>query len=149
MVFDTLTNFKNYQALHPQFPHVLKFLNSTKLEQLALGRHEIKDSACFALVSEYTTKSINEGVIECHRKYIDIQIIVQGTEAIGICPLSTCAAAAYDPEKDFQKLEGEVSFIALRTGDFAIFFPQDGHMPGVNYQDKIEKVKKVVVKVPV
>lgn len=149
MIFDTLPDFKNYLGLHPQFPQVLKFLNSTKLEQLASGRHEIPASQCFALVSEYTTKGPAESMIECHQKYIDIQIIIQGVETIGICPKSACQAAPYDPAKDFQKLEGEVSFIIMRPGNFAVFFPQDGHMPGVQYKDKVAKIKKVVVKIPV
>jgi YhcH/YjgK/YiaL family protein len=100
-------------------------------------------------VSEYTTKSKSESMIESHQKYIDIQIIVQGIETIGICPKSACTAAPYDPEKDFQKLEGEVGFITMQPDSFAVFFPQDGHMPGVQYNNKAAKVKKVVVKVPV
>ena len=51
---------------------------------------------------------------------------------------------AEDPEKDITFFEGLAeTYVTVKPGMFAIFFPQDGHAPGVTP----EGVKKVIVKV--
>ena len=52
--------------------------------------------------------------------------------------------AAYNAEKDITFFEGLAeTYITVKPGMFAIFFPQDGHAPGIT----LEGVKKVIVKV--
>jgi len=114
---------------------------------MAVGKYEVNNQGTFALVMEYITKEISECFIECHRKYIDIQLLSEGREKIGICNIMECKEDPYDPDKDLQKLVGEVSFINMIPDRFAIFFPRDGHMPQIKYGDFPEKVKKVVFKV--
>ncbi|MBF0398913.1 MAG: YhcH/YjgK/YiaL family protein, partial [Desulfobacterales bacterium] len=126
-----------------------EFIKNKDLSKIDIGKHDVNDKGVFAIVSEYKTKEISETFIECHRKYIDIQIILNGNEKIGICNKQDCTSAPYNEEQDYQKLEGELSFISLKAGLFAIFFPDDGHMPQVKHKNIPENVKKVVFKVPV
>jgi YhcH/YjgK/YiaL family protein len=119
------------------------------MAELPSGKYEIGKNGMFALISEYETKGISQCFIECHRKYIDIQMLLSGREKIGVCNKKDCKEEEYIEERDFQKLYGEVSFITLMPGMFAIFFPHDGHMPQAQCADKPESVKKIVVKVPV
>ena len=50
----------------------------------------------------------------------------------------------YNAEKDITFFEGLAeTYITVKPGMFAIFFPQDGHAPGITP----EGVKKVIVKV--
>lgn len=149
MIYDRLENFSRHVSRHAQFQAVLKFLDSEAISSLSVGRYEVDKEGAYAMVSEYDTKPVSEGFIECHRKYIDIQVMIKGTERIGVCVKSSCRELPYDAEKEFQKLEGEVSFITLKAGDFAVFFPQDGHMPQIQIGSGPEKVKKIVFKVPV
>jgi YhcH/YjgK/YiaL family protein len=115
-----------------------------------VGKYKIGRKGTFALVQEYSTKDESEGFIECHRKFIDIQYLAKGSERVGVRAKSACAPLIpYDPEKDFQKLKGKVDFITLDPDVFAVFFPDDGHMPAIKYGKKNEKVRKIVVKVPV
>ena len=37
--------------------------------------------------------------------------------------------------------------VNVRSGDFAIFFPQDVHAPMLSCNDSCEKIKKVIVKI--
>jgi YhcH/YjgK/YiaL family protein len=77
-------------------------------------------------------------------------MVVNGVEQIGICNKSECRSIeAFNAEKDLEKLEGKIDLITLRTGYFAVFFPQDGHVPGLKMGNKENRVKKVVFKVPV
>jgi len=149
MIYDSLGNFSNYLCLHPHFKSVHAFMKENNPASMAQGKYEVNDQGAFVLISEYNTKEISEGFIECHRKYIDIQILLEGRERIGICNILECKEDPYDPEKDLQKLAGEVSFIEMAPNRFAIFFPCDGHMPQIKYGDLTEKVKKLVFKVPI
>lgn len=148
MVYDTLDNFFRYASLHPFFYKVDKFLNITNLFDLEPGKHEIYED-CYAGVSEYMSKSIDECFIECHRKYIDIQIVLKGREMIGVCSKNFCHELEYDAERDFQVLRGDVDLIKMDIGRFAIFFPNDGHMPQIKMGGDAEEIKKLVIKVPV
>ncbi len=54
----------------------------------------------------------------------------------------------YNEQNDITFFEGERSFTKVEAGMFAIFFPNDLHMPGINVGDS-EFVKKIVIKVKV
>ena len=54
--------------------------------------------------------------------------------------------AAYDSEKDIEFLTGEGVFFTMNQGDFAVFFPDDAHMPGMTATSPMA-VRKAVVKV--
>jgi biofilm protein TabA len=148
MIFDRLENFRIYLTVNPHFAVVLDFLEK-RLSTLATNQKYSLDGNAYALASEYQSKPFSECFIECHRKFIDIQIVIQGIEKIGVCNISACKEiSAYDEEKDFQKLEGDLNFIILKPGYFAVFFPQDGHMPGLQVSDTPTLVKKIVLKIP-
>jgi YhcH/YjgK/YiaL family protein len=149
MIFDRLDNFPLYLPLHPHFADVWAFLEENNPDSLPPGRHEVNTRGTFVLVSEYATRQLAESFIECHRNYIDIQLLTRGAEAVGICNRIACREFPYDSEKDFLKLEGPTDRLTLNPGSFAVFFPDDGHMPMLQLEDTPVQVKKVVFKVPV
>jgi YhcH/YjgK/YiaL family protein len=149
MVIDTLENARAYEHLHPRFKAAFDFLLRPDLASLPVGRLEIDGTHLFANVQEYETKSIQEGKLEAHRKYIDIQVLLRGQEFIGYAPFGNQPVAqAFDPAKDIGFYEGEAWFTLIRKGMFAIFFPQDAHLPG-RHTDKPQAVKKLVLKIEV
>lgn len=149
MIFDQLDNFPLYLPLHPHFADAWKFLRGCDPDALPPGRHEVNTRGAFVLVSEYVTRPLAESFIECHRNYIDIQLLTRGAEAVGICCRSSCRELPYDAEKDFLKLEGPADRLTLRPGSFAVFFPDDGHMPMLQLAEKPAEVRKLVFKIPV
>jgi biofilm protein TabA len=148
MIIDSLDHFRDYLGVHPLFAPVAAFLDATDLGSLADGRHEIGAEGCFALVSGYRTLAPGEGFIECHRRHIDIQIVLSGVEQVGVCRRGECTAISFDEAGDFGVLEGEVDLVTLRPGCFAVFLPQDGHLPKLS-RGAATMVRKVVIKVPV
>ena len=149
MIIDTLENIGRYESLNPRFKAAFAFLRRPDISGIALGRTELEGTALFALVQEYETKPIHEGKLEAHKKYIDIQVVLQGEEFIGYAPLGgQPVAKAFDPDKDIGFYDGEAWFTLLRKGMFAILFPEDAHLPG-RYTDKPKAVKKIVLKVSV
>lgn len=116
------------------------------------GRYEIDGDRVFAMVQTYTSKDPDDAELEVHRKYSDIQYLLEGEEIIGYCPLigDLEVTKEYSDEKDIEFLAqpGQgVTGIFMEPGTFAIFFPQDAHMPGLAVDDESVEVRKVVVKV--
>ncbi len=148
MVFDSLSNFANYNSVNPHFADVNNFLQGKNINDLRLGTFKI-NSKTSASVSEYMTKDISDCFIEYHKKFIDVQIVLSGKEKFGFCKIEDCRQIQFDEEKDFGKLEGNVNLLNLDEGKFIIVFPDDGHMPKVKSGSEPELIKKMVIKVPV
>ena len=105
----------------------------------------------FALEQVYPPKARAEAFFESHRKYIDVQVIVAGAELMEVEDITRLIVSApYDPERDLLKYADTASaaVLRMRTGDAAVFFPEDGHMPSLHWRDP-GLVRKTVVKVPV
>ncbi|PKO15208.1 MAG: YhcH/YjgK/YiaL family protein [Chloroflexi bacterium HGW-Chloroflexi-10] len=148
MILDTLNNHTRYSGISHNLFAALKFLFETDLTSLPIGRTDIDGDNLFALVQEYDTKSAELGKWEAHRKYIDVQYILSGRERMGFANIYTMDLGDYLPEKDFQAMSGEGNTMDLSAGDFAIFFPEDGHKPCLCVTAP-ERVKKVVIKVKI
>lgn len=151
MIFDHISNIATYKGLSPNIALGLDFLKQVKPDT-PVGTYQINQHVK-AIVSEYETKAENEHGFEAHKKYIDIQYLLFGEERIACLPIERLnETKAYNEETDAAfyaaDLKLQPSYISLLTGYFAIFFPQDGHMPQLCV-DKPMKVKKVVVKVEV
>jgi YhcH/YjgK/YiaL family protein len=152
MILDTIANSSVYANLGPEFAKGFAFLRQFDGSQ-AMGRHEIDGDRVFALVQSYTTKPIESALYEAHRRYSDIQFIFNGRETILWAPLVTMSdqTMAYDDAKDaalWKCNPTDSTLLRLSAGHVAVFFPQDAHAPGMEWNSPCEVVK-VVVKVQV
>ena len=86
MIYDTFDNIEIYKGLSEDIYEGLKFLKQATPE-LPCGIHEINPRVK-AIVSEYETKEVNDNGFEAHRKNIDIQALLQGTERIAFLPVT-------------------------------------------------------------
>ena len=148
MIVDKIQNSLLYENLHPGFTKAFDFIRKTDFSKLVDGKYEIDGGDVFALVQEYNTKDREVAKLEGHRKYIDIQYIHSGVELIGVVSLNEQTVISEDPENDFAFYEGDGSFMKLESEMFAVFFPQDLHMPGIKIANA-NQVKKIVIKVRV
>jgi len=147
MVIDKLSNAKQYYGLSGRIEKSLKYLQSTDLEKLEIGKHEIDGKNIFVVVSEYDAKDIEQGKWEAHRNYLDIQYVVSGKEKIGYASIDEMKMIGeYNQDKDVLFLQGEGDLLLVNEGTFALFAPQDAHMPGIKVNNG-EHVKKIVVKI--
>jgi YhcH/YjgK/YiaL family protein len=148
MIFDTLINADRYAALHTRFPRAFEFLRGTGLKALAPGRYPIDGENLIAIVEAVAGRSRDAAKLECHRKYIDIQLVLDGTDEMGWKPLHDCREplADYLAEKDIQFFrDAPASWIATPPGAFCIFFPEDAHAPLAGTGD----IRKVILKIAV
>ena len=147
MVYDSIDNIELYKGFSEDIYLGLQFLKNTTPD-IENGVHELSPRVK-ALVSEYKTKEVNEYGFEAHKKFIDIQFLLKGSEKICCLPLDQLIETKpYSEENDAAFYTANTKPIEMTLGDgyFAIFFPQDGHMPQLCV-DVPADVKKVVVKV--
>ena len=107
------------------------------------------DGGRFANAEEYETKLTSR--FEAHRKMVDVQIVVSGTEMIHFAPITDefQVEQEYDPQKDIMFMKGEVKdTVLLRAGEACVIGPELAHMPGMAVNGS-SHVKKIVLKIPV
>ena len=104
-----------------------------------------------ALEQAYLSKARTDCFFETHRLYIDVQCVLSGEEIIDVLPVAGLEVdKPYRPEKDVAKYKdpGPGRRLRLGPGSIAVFFPEDGHMPGQRIEGPV-LVRKTVIKVPV
>jgi|APLak6261703504_1056268.scaffolds.fasta_scaffold00213_18 biofilm protein TabA len=146
MIFDVLANADRYEAMHPLFPRAFAFLRETDLMALAPGRYPIEGEALFAIIEEADGRVRADARLECHRKYIDIQLVLQGTDEMGWKPLCDCRepVAEYSDKRDIRFFfDAPASWVTVPAGGYCVFFPEDAHAPLVS----AGSIRKVVLKI--
>lgn len=149
MIYDKIDNIEYYKCLSPNIALGLDFLKQMKPDT-AVGTYQINQHEK-AIVSEYETKMENEYGYEAHRKNIDIQYLLLGEEHIACLPIERLKETkSYSEDNDAAFYTADIKPQEMTIGDgyFAVFFPQDGHMPQLCVE-KPMRVKKVVIKVEI
>ena len=150
MIFDNIKNRAIYEKMNDRFVLAFDFIEKVTREGAQIGRYELCGSDLFAMVQEYEPKE-DSGIFEAHKNYIDIQYILSGKEYMECAKEENCEISTpYNPEKDIAlyTCDGYRQSLDCEEGDFAIFYPQDIHKPGVKLWES-RLVRKIVVKVRV
>ena len=151
MIYDNLSNIDLYKGLSTDIFTGLLFLQQANID-LENGTY-LLSSRVKAIVSEYETQKENECGYEAHKRFIDIQCVLKGQERVACLPIERLKETKpYSEENDAAFYTAAInlqpSYLSLQPGYFAIFFPQEGHMPQLCVNEP-QLVKKVVVKVKV
>ena len=151
MIYDNLSNIELYKGLSEDIYQGLLFLKQVASD-LECGTYQINPRVK-AIVSKYETKKENEYGYEAHKRFIDIQCLLSGEEMVSCSPIERLKETKpYSVETDAAFYSADINCQALNLsllpGYFAIFFPQDGHMPQLCGGEP-QMVKKVVVKVEI
>lgn len=150
MIYDKIDNLEIYAGISEDIRLGIEWLRDVNPD-IEKGVYELSPRVK-AIVSEYTTKEVNENGYEAHKEYIDIQYLLKGNEKICCLPLEYLKETkAYKAEIDAAFYEGnnvKPQEFLIGNGYFAVFYPQDGHMPCLWVEKPVE-VKKVVIKVKI
>lgn len=146
MILDSFKNVKHLETLHPLFKKAFDYILSTDFATLEDGTYPIDGDNLVASIQHINCKEEQTATIEKHQKYIDIQFPVLGVEQIGWKPGCELMeeSAPYDEEKDITfYIDRPTAVTKIYPGQFAIYFPEDGHAPGIGQG----LIRKVVIKV--
>lgn len=149
MILDQLNGSLTHAKFNQRITQGLALLNDKSVLSAPVGKHEVQGQDLFYIIDEYQTKPFEESRPEIHQKYLDIQYILSGTECIGFCPLEDLTLEqSYDAQKDiaFYKYTPGMTKLVLKPGMFAVFWPNEPHMPG-RMLEQPQTVRKIVVKV--
>lgn len=146
MILSALSQSDRYAALHPQFALVFDYIRNTDLYALLPGRYLIAGEDVFAIVEHVPARTREMARLEAHRRYIDIQLVLDGDEQMGWKPLADCynPVSEHSVEKDIGFFhDAPASWIPTPPDHFCIFFPEDAHAPLVG----TGQIRKVIFKI--
>ena len=147
MILDCIENWKQYAAGNDAFEKAFMFLLDYIEHPKDPGRYEIDGDRVYAMVSDAVTKT--EGVLEAHERYIDIQFLDGDCEKIEyVNRRHLTVKVPYVDDIVFYEDAPMHSDLILGRHDFAVFYPEDAHKPGMAVEQPIT-IRKVVVKVKV
>ena len=151
MIVAKLDQIAQQAELFPRLRKGLDFLQNLDPQAVEPGTVEIDGREVYAMIQSYPSRPIDENPrFEAHKKYLDIQYLVSGTEAMGWAPLDHLEVnIPYIDEKDI--MLGTVpaqdrTFVPFSAGYAILLFPSDAHGPGLAAGEP-EPVVKIVVKV--
>lgn len=151
MLYGHIEESETYLHLtkHPAWYQAFEWIRNNASSRPSFGIHPIMGDSMFANVMEYETVDRSAARYESHRKYVDLQYTISGSELIEWSLARTLrAAGSYDAEKDLQFYlpSDSRTSVHMPPNHFGIFFPQDAHMPKLcTGADK--SVYKLVVKI--
>lgn len=148
MIVTTLKDTVRIESLHPLFKKLFEYVKSHDLLHTEPGRITIDGDNLFINNSEPTCVSQDEQVLEAHRKYIDVHILLSGKERIGWLPLEDChkCTQPYDEKGDCALYGDKPStYVDLVPSQVCIVWPEDPHAPIIGEG----KIRKLIAKVKI
>ncbi len=145
MISDKLENITKYNIVSEKVSDFLKSLTPDS----AVG-HYLIDENTYANIDVYETKDISLCKFEAHKKYIDIQMLLQGEEKLDYTFVDGLSISEeYDKQRDVMFFAAPKSFdiVSLQPFKFVLLYPYEAHRPQMNIKNTSAKVKKVVVKI--
>lgn len=146
MIVDTIENAARYASAHRLLPDAFAALRDPDVTTLPPGEYEVQGRSLYVVVTEGKGKAPSEAPLEAHRRYIDIHYLLSGEESIGWKGAGDCVdvRVPYEEGKDIAFWEDTpTTWIRMRPGMFAVFFPPDAHAPMVS----TGSLRKIIVKV--
>lgn len=146
MIVDKIEHILLYEPLLKNLRNGMNMVHS--LKEIEVGRYEFDGG--FFMIQKGSTKPITEGTFEAHRKYIDVQILLEGSEELAWSDIRDLKSElAYDSGKDAERLSGNFDHVMrISKGMFYAAFPHDGHKP-VSHTKEQQTFTKIVMKLPV
>lgn len=149
MITDHIRNAALYTQQYAGLGAGFAFIQAFQAQTQPDGRYELSQDG-YAVVQTYKTAAADDKLWESHEKYLDLQYVVQGKELISCADVKTMHVhSAYDAETDSTLYDGQGrTNVGLSDGYFAVFFPDDAHKPGCDWE-KTHAVRKIVVKIKI
>lgn len=149
MIYGELRELKFYKGISKNLDKAIECIESGAYKTAPEGKNIIDDDNVFFNCQTVKTQPVEERFFEGHKKYIDIQIVINGEEKIGYSTRSNVVRTTpWNRETDFEKYEGSVDHLFELNGDtFIILFPEEPHMPLIHGEKGPMEIKKAVFKI--
>lgn len=147
MILSDLNHTATIEALHPAFKMVFDYVRTHDLLSVPAGRIVLQGDEVFLNVDDATLCTLDEQMLEAHRRYIDIHFPLSGEEIVGWRSMSEVVLPSVEPfnvERDFAFYKQLAStYFSVQPGQFYIMYPEDAHAPIIGQGT----LRKIVAKV--
>lgn len=127
-------------------------LASLDVQQLTPGRHELGDGN-YMNVDVTETAPAAQRNMEAHRAYIDIQMVIEGSEIIGYQPVCRAGDVVEDRSASdawfYQPPVTADMQIHMEPGTFTVFTPADGHRCLCAPDGVGRPIRKIIMKIKI
>ena len=148
-IIDTIEHAGRYFRAE-EITKALQLLRGYTSADFVQGKHEIDGERIFPIHIEYETEPAEQGLMEAHRKYADVILMLEGEDALYFKSTEKLSHMTneYDLEQDalLARLDADASRLVFRPGMFAVLLPEDAHCPGCQLRGP-SHVKKIIAKV--
>ena len=150
MIFGNIKALDKKETYPIKVYEALQYLKENDMNNVEPGKIILDGEKMFITVVDTTTESREKRKAETHNRYLDIQFLAKGREAmgVGINTGKAIPAVEYDEKKDitfYDEVPNE-NYINMSEGDFVILFPNDIHRPKCAVDEEVS-VRKVIVKI--
>lgn len=137
----------SYRGIHPNLDIALEHITKDFLSSLDTEPIYLKGDAVYCTKFTYLTLKDEESFFEAHECYLDVHIMLEGSERIEIASPSHLEVKEAEPDNDFWAYTGKADYsLALTPGNFLVVFPDDAHKLKMQV-DQVRTVTKAVFKV--
>lgn len=150
MITATIGDLSRYKGLGVNLDRAIDWIQQGTWKSHAEdGKLAIDGDRVFALFMSYETKRSSEALFETHRRYIDIQMLLEGIEHVEVADATGLEIAVpYVEDIEFQQVPSDPPHtVVLRPGVAVVLFPEDAHRPSLAIDDVPKPCRKVVLKV--
>lgn len=146
MIFGNIKNLEEFAYLEKGIQECFAYAAENDLKSFEKGSHPIDGERLFVNIVEYETTTPENRIWEAHRQYLDLHLMLKGTEEIDVNFIDNMVQKEFVERDDFLPLEGEKnSHVVLSAGDFLICYPKDGHRTAIQVNGP-EQIKKAIFK---
>lgn len=147
MIYDRFEELSKYKGCFKGLDTLIEWAKTNRVQDLPLGKTEIDGERVFVNVMVAETRAPETAKYEVHQKYMDLQMDIEGCESFQVAKTFTFDENGFDGKSDIGFGTGEIGTIGyLGKGNFALFLPEEPHMPTL-LMEKCMPVKKVVFKI--
>jgi len=147
MIYDTVENLLLYRGLSKNMDTAIRYILNNELSELPLGKTAIDGENVYVSVMEGPTLPAEKAQFELHKNYIDLQLVLQGTELFEVAMGDTAVVKPYESASDTCIVKADTSAVGtLCEGRFAVYMTMEPHKPMIRAQG-CDKVKKAVFKI--
>ena len=136
MIVGALEDLGRYRGLFRSLDVLIDWLDANDPASLPLGSNPIEGENVFANVMDATTRRPEDAHYETHRRYMDLQIDLEGSEAFKVALGEQTLVEPYVEGDDFELVDAAGCIDGdLADGKFVIFMANEPHMPTLIYGD--------------
>ena len=119
---------RDYLGIHPNLDLALERITPEFLNALGNDRVDILPGEVWCTKFTYETIPDEESFFEAHEKFLDIHMMLSGSERVEISAPADLEQFRSEPQNDFFAYRGEGRHkLVLEPGDFLVVWPEDAH----------------------